>query len=161
MSDRSDPLADALSGDDVYGNAAKGRIQWNPPGAGGASPHPSESNDVRPDDADSRGGETSAERRPPSLAGLDMPAGTPDGPTRSHDVLQRLVESGHPALVADAIDLYLRRLALLELLIEERGLDLEESELADFLGTHREAVDDATYQLAQLLFGRVASREGG
>ncbi|MBS1261056.1 MAG: hypothetical protein MAG453_00377 [Calditrichaeota bacterium] len=85
----------------------------------------------------------------------------PYGISRTRTALSRLVRTGHPDAVAAAIESFLKRLALLEMVLEEMEVELAEDRLISFLERNHNEVDAETYKLAQLLFGRVATREGG
>ena len=75
-------------------------------------------------------------------------------------MLTRLINIAHPEAVAAAGETFLKRLTLLEMVLEDRGLEIGEDELNAVLETRHGEVEAETYKLAQLFFGRVSSREG-
>ncbi|GBE30459.1 MAG TPA: hypothetical protein ENH10_00920 [Bacteroidetes bacterium] len=83
------------------------------------------------------------------------------GTTRSFQVLDQLFSTGHHGPLAAACEVFLKRLTLLEMVLEEKGISVSEDELTAFLEQHHHEVDEETHKLAQLFFGKVASREGG
>jgi len=83
------------------------------------------------------------------------------GQSRAFEVLEQLFQTGRFGPLAVATEVFLRRLTLLEMILEDKGISIDEHELAAFLDKHHHEVDEETHKLAQLLFGRVASREGG
>ncbi len=85
----------------------------------------------------------------------------PYGQSRAFGVLHQLYHTAHPGPLAAATEVFLKRLTLLEMILEEKGIDIGEDELTAYLHDHHQEVDQETHKLAQLYFGRVASREGG
>ena len=83
------------------------------------------------------------------------------GQTRAFRVLTQLFNTAHAGPLAAASELFLKRLTLLEMVLEDKGLSISEDELNAFLEKHHHEVDEETHKLAQLYFGRVASRQGG
>jgi hypothetical protein len=87
--------------------------------------------------------------------------GSPYGGSEAHTVLKRLIETASPDVVADAMEHFLRRLALLEDFLEAQNLEVDGEQLEQFRSQHLPRLDKATAQLAQMLHGHVARREGG
>jgi hypothetical protein len=85
----------------------------------------------------------------------------PYGTSEAYTILNRLLNSAPPEVIADAVETFLQRLALLELYLENEEIDLDAAALKTFRETHLPQLRDATTQLAHLLHGNVARREGG
>lgn len=86
----------------------------------------------------------------------------PYGVSEAHTILLRLFNSAPPEVLADAVRTYLERLALLELYLEEAmEVEIDVEALKRFHEQHLPALRAATTQLAHLLHGNVARREGG
>ncbi len=83
------------------------------------------------------------------------------GQSRAFRVLNQLFSTGRLEPLAAATEVFLRRLTLLEMVLEDKDIAIGEEELTAFLDKHHHEVDEETHKLAQLYFGRVASREGG
>jgi hypothetical protein len=83
------------------------------------------------------------------------------GQSQATEVLMQLFQAAHPGPVAAAVEVFLKRLAMIEMILEDKELEIGEKELEAFLVSNHREVDEETYKLAQLLFGRVATREGG
>lgn len=83
------------------------------------------------------------------------------GQTRAFGILNQLFRTAHHGPLAAATEVFLKRLTLLEMVLEDKGVSVSEDELTAFLEKHHHQVDEETAKLAQLYFGRVASREGG
>ena len=88
----------------------------------------------------------------------DDPYGTP----AAQAILKTLFGSAHPALLADATNQFLERLTLLEMYLEqEMNLDISQEELEQFRSEHAKELADETARMAQLFYGKIATREGG
>lgn len=82
--------------------------------------------------------------------------------SEAYTILLRLVNSAPPEVVADAMKQFLERLALIELYLEEDvQIEVDGEDLKRFRETHMPELKGATTQLAHLLHGNVARREGG
>ncbi len=80
-------------------------------------------------------------------------------PVRS--ILLSLFEGAHPALLAEATGTFLERLTLLEMYVEEEmKLPIEQEDLEKFRANHIDELARETARMAQLFYGRIASREG-
>ncbi|HEB84886.1 MAG TPA: hypothetical protein ENI92_07790 [Bacteroidetes bacterium] len=96
------------------------------------------------------------------LAGQLSGGGDPYGASTARTTLERLFSLASPQAAAEAAEMMLHRLALLELFFEEEhGVKVEAEELAAFLARRRPDVQREADRLAQYFFGRIAHREGG
>lgn len=88
----------------------------------------------------------------------DDPYGTP--PARA--VLMALFEGAHPALLADTTTQFLERLTLLEMYLEqEMNLEIGHEDLERFRASRAQDIALETAKMAQLFYGKIATREGG
>lgn len=86
----------------------------------------------------------------------------PYGQSRAYTVLAQLFQRSNPLALAGATEQFLQRLVLLEMVLEEvKELEIEGEELETFLAENRRRVDEETAKLAQIFYGRIATREGG
>ncbi len=99
---------------------------------------------------------------PDSLSESLAAGENPYGATQTRAILLRLFESASPEGLTEATEKMLQRIALLEILIEERhGISVEAGELGELLSHDLPRIQEATLQLAHLFYGNVAHREGG
>jgi hypothetical protein len=93
-----------------------------------------------------------------TLEAGDDPYGTP--PAQS--VLRTLFEGAHPAVLAEATAVFLERLTLLEMYLEqEMNLDISQEDLERFRASRSDDIAHETARMAQLFYGKIATREGG
>ncbi|MFH0882565.1 MAG: hypothetical protein V2A56_06240 [bacterium] len=93
-----------------------------------------------------------------ALESGDDPYGTP--PAQS--VLKTLFKGAHPELLAEATAIFLERLTLLEMYLEqEMNLEIGQKELERFRNSRADDIALETARMAQLFYGKIATREGG
>jgi hypothetical protein len=101
-----------------------------------------------------------SERKDPLASALG--GSDPYGTSKARALLLRLVSSADPEALAEATESFLRRLTLLEMVLErELEVEISSEQLEAFLARHGDEVEEETAKTAQLLYGRVATREGG
>jgi len=86
------------------------------------------------------------------------PYGTPP----AEAILNSLFKGAHPAVLAEVTRTFLERLTLLEMYLEqELKLEIDSSGLEKFRESHLPDLNREAAKMAQLFYGRVATREGG
>lgn len=85
----------------------------------------------------------------------------PYGGSPALTILRQLFNNAHPDALAFVTESYLERLTLLEMYIEEEtDLEIGAEQLEDFLARRHPEVKEETAKMANLFYGKIASREG-
>jgi|GEM_PF-2040777 len=84
------------------------------------------------------------------------------GVSAASGLLRRLFEHAEPLAAAHATELFLKRLVVLEMVLEkEYKMEVSAEELERFLADNHPEVQAETAKLAQLFYGKIAGRPGG
>lgn len=89
------------------------------------------------------------------------PEDDPYGGSPARTILRQLFQNAHPESLAVVTEQYLERLTLIEMILEEElRVEISKERLEDFLANNYQDVREETAKMAQLFYGRIASREG-
>ncbi len=92
------------------------------------------------------------------LESEDNPYGYPS----TYRILHQLFSSVAPYILAQTTGTILKRLALLEMYLEEeRGISVSEDELREFLHRRHPEIEKEMEKLAMFFYGSIARLEGG
>ncbi|MCB2200146.1 hypothetical protein KQI63_12115 [bacterium] len=89
------------------------------------------------------------------------PEDDPYGGSPARTILQQLFRNATPESLAVVTEQYLERLTLIEMILEEElRVEISKEQFEDYLARNFQDVREETTKMAQLFYGRIASREG-
>jgi len=84
------------------------------------------------------------------------------GVSPARALLTRLFEHADVNSAADATEMFLKRLVVLEMVLEKNyKLNISSEEFEEFLARNHPEIQEETKRMAQLFYGKIASRPGG
>lgn len=95
------------------------------------------------------------------LSAILSASGDPYGSSEAQRVLAQALERYGAIATASVTESFLQRIVLLEMFMEEKlQTEISQEELETFLHANRPRINEETGQLAQIFYGKLATREG-